>query len=356
MNRTVLKPYTTYVMSMICLLLFAIVQANTRILNAHESASWSFIVTNTTRYVQVVRNVSVSCGCLKLEGDTSTPFLPGEVRPLVVRLNPQGLEGRIEKSVRLVFEPKPFQTHVGNLKRHTDVLPNIDEIVPIRDGVAVLPIQAEIRTRLALKPREGAFGVVPMGEATTRNLQIALHGYGLTNAFIRDVVSPVGSVFDWIVAQDRKSLSLGPSPNRPLVPGILSEIWKIQTTDAEVPEIPLSVSIQIVDGLSVSPRVVEVSAGERVCSRQISIRKVLGRRQSESGENLRVLSAATGPRPWGNVRIEKRPLGGWRVLIDNIKPDEVRQFSKAPFVEIKTSLNEAPKLLVPLRIVGGVVP
>lgn len=325
-------------------------------LDSHAYHAVEFSIINVTRNVQEVKNVSVSCGCLKLEGDTSTPFFPGEVRPLVVRLNPQGLEGRIEKSVRLVFEPKPFQAHVGNLKRHTDVLLNPDEIVPIRDGVAVLPIQAEIRTRLALKPREGAFGVVPMGEAVTRNLQIALHGYGLTNAFIRDVVSPVGSVFDGIVAQDRKSLSLGPSPNRPLVPGIHSEIWKIQTTDAEVPEIPLSVSIQVVDGLSVSPRVVEVSTGERVCFRQISIRKALGCRQSESGENLRVLSAVTKPRPWGNVRIEKRPLGGWRISIDNIKPDEVRQFSKAPFVEIKTNLGEAPKLLVPLRIVGGIVP
>lgn len=356
MSPKILKMWIVFTMVIVNQQLFAMEESSIVTINAHESVSWSFIVTNTTRYIQEVKNVSVSCGCLKLEGDTSTPFLPGEIRPLVIRLNPQGLEGRIEKSVRLVFEPKPTQIHVGNLKRYTDILPNSDEIVPIRDGVAVLAIRAEIRTRLALKPREGAFGVVPMGEAATRNLQIALHGYGLTNAFIRDVVSPVGSVFDWIVAQDRKSLSLGPSPNRPLVPGIHSEIWKVQTTDVEVPEIPLSVSIQIVDGLSVSPRVVEVSTGERVCSRQISIRKALGCRQSESGENLRVLSAATKPRPWGNVRIEKRPLGGWRILIDNIKPDEVRQFSKAPFVEIKTSLSEAPKLLVPLRIVGGIVP
>lgn len=356
MSPKILKMWIVFTMVIVNQQLFAMEESSIVTINAHESVSWSFIVTNTTRYIQEVKNVSVSCGCLKLEGDTSTPFLPGEIRPLVIRLNPQGLEGRIEKSVRLVFEPKPTQIHVGNLKRYTDILPNSDEIVPIRDGIAVLAIRAEIRTRLALKPREGAFGVVPMGEAATRNLQIALHGYGLTNAFIRDVVSPVGSVFDWIVAQDRKSLSLGPSPNRPLVPGIHSEIWKVQTTDVEVPEIPMSVSIQIVDGLSVSPRVVEVSTGERVCSRQISIRKALGCRQSESGENLRVLSAATKPRPWGNVRIEKRPLGGWRILIDNIKPDEVRQFSKAPFVEIKTSLNEAPKLLVPLRIVGGIVP
>ncbi|MBQ7190019.1 MAG: hypothetical protein IJR99_11455 [Kiritimatiellae bacterium] len=60
----------------------------------------------------------------------------------------------------------------------------------------------------------------------------------------------------------------------------------------------------------------------------------------------------TKPRKWGDVTITPRPRNGWRIDIGNIDPREVRQFSKRPFLDVKTNLPGMESFEIPLRVVN----
>ena len=63
-----------------------------------------------------------------------------------------------------------------------------------------------------------------------------------------------------------------------------------------------------------------------------------------------MLSAETKPRKWGDVTILKRPLNGWMIRIANIDPVAVRQFSKKPYLEVKTDFPGMETFSVPLAV------
>ena len=67
------------------------------------------------------------------------------------------------------------------------------------------------------------------------------------------------------------------------------------------------------------------------------------------------ITAETKPRKWGDVKVTPRPLNGWRIDIENIDPREVRQFSKRPFLEVKTNLPGMESFEIPFRVMqtGG---
>ena len=142
------------------------------------------------------------------------------------------------------------------------------------------------------------------------------------------------------------------------MPGIYSETWTIPTSDAEIPEIKFAVSARVADAVSVTSQVITVGWDEPVCSRMVMVRGdgFSHKEHKEHKEGIKVFSAETKPRKWGDVKITQRPLNGWRIDIENIDPREVRQFSKRPFLEVKTNLSGMESFAIPLRVVneGGI--
>jgi hypothetical protein len=123
------------------------------------------------------------------------------------------------------------------------------------------------------------------------------------------------------------------------------------------------VSARVEDAVSVTPQVITVGWDEPVCSRMVMVRPTnpgnpgnpVGKTLRDSAsprEKFSLLSAETKPRKWGDVTVTPRPLNGWRIDIENIDPREVRQFSKRPFLEVKTNLPGMESMEIPLRVVN----
>jgi len=234
--------------------------------------------------------------------------------------------------------------------------------------IVTFDIAADVRLRLGFKPMDAAFGVIRRSD-TGREIVAKLNGYvaedvKLGTPYIgRTGVSPVQigdvngqdarcpSVFDVRLASDGKSI-IAKFRERNVLPGIYAETWTIPTSDAEIPEVTFAVSARVADAVSVTPQVITVGWDEPACSRMAMVRMEGG---SRSVATMRILSAETKPRKWGDVKITPRPVNGWRIDIENIDPREVRQFSKRPFLEVKTNLPGMESFEVPLRVVkdGG---
>jgi hypothetical protein len=125
-------------------------------------------------------------------------------------------------------------------------------------------------------------------------------------------------------------------------PGLYAEVWKVKTSDPEIPELRVAVSARVAGGLSVSPQTLELAPSDGVSRRQVLIRP------ENIKHPLKVLSAETKPRKWGDVTLTPRPLNGWQISIEGIDPDVVRQFSKRPFLEVVTDFPGMEKFAVPL--------
>ena len=329
--------------------------------DAHKPVTYHFAVTNTTDKPQTIESVRTSCACLKVnmggsqftatETDAINCVPPGGVLPFDVALNPVGMEGHVEKRVWVTLVP------IGGLPGTAR---------PTR--IVTFDIAADVRLRLGFKPMDAAFGVIRRSD-TGREIVAKLNGYvaedvKLGTPYIgRTGVSPVQigdvngqdarcpSVFDVRLASDGKSI-IAKFRERNVLPGIYAETWTIPTSDAEIPEVTFAVSARVADAVSVTPQVITVGWDEPACSRMAMVRMEGG---SRSVATMRILSAETKPRKWGDVKITPRPVNGWRIDIENIDPREVRQFSKRPFLEVKTNLPGMESFEVPLRVVkdGG---
>ena len=328
--------------------------------DAHKPVTYHFAVTNTTDKPQTIESVRTSCACLKVnmggsrsvatDGSVVRPLAaadatervpPGGILPLDVEFNPAGMEGHVEKRVWVTLAP---------LKK-----------------IVTFDIAADVRLRLGFKPMDAAFGVIRRSD-TGREIVAKLNGYvaedvKLGTPYIgRTGVSPVQigdvngqdarcpSVFDVRLASDGKSI-IAKFRERNVLPGIYAETWTIPTSDVEIPEISFPVSARVADAVSVTPQVITVGWDEPMCSRMVMVRRVNG----QDARCPSILSAETKPRKWGDVKITPRPVNGWRIDIENIDPREVRQFSKRPFLEVKTNLPGMETFEVPLRVVddGG---
>ena len=317
--------------------------------DAHKPVTYHFAVTNTTDKPQTVESVRTSCACLKVKAATSAALPPQGVLPLEVEFNPAGMEDHVEKRVWVTLAPSK--------------------------KIETFDIAADVRLRLGFKPMDAAFGVIRRSD-TGREIVAKLSGYvadgvKLGEPFLaaKDVKE---GVFAVRLAPDGKSIIVT-FRERNVLPGLYSETWTIPTSDKEIPEIAFAVSAHVADAVSVTPQVIAVGWDEPMCSRMVMVRNMVGSRvpRDRNGRAvrpltaadatgrvppMRILSAETKPRKWGDVKITPRPMDGWRIDIENIDPREVRQFSKRPFLEVKTNLPGMESFEIPFRVVtdGGV--
>ncbi len=213
---------------------------------------------------------------------------------------------------------------------------------------------------------DAAFGVIRRSD-TGREIVAKLSGYVADGVKLGAPLREKNdTMFDVRLAPDGKSI-IAKFRGRNVLPGIYSEIWTIPTSDKEIPEIKFPVSARVTDAVSVTPQMIAVGWSEPVCSRMVMVRPANSgnpvkpvngtlRLSASPRENFTILSAETKPRKWGDVKITPRPMNGLRIDIENIDPREVRQFSKRPFLEVKTNLPGMELFEIPLRIVtdGGV--
>jgi len=320
--------------------------------DAHRPVTYHFAVTNTTDKAQTVESVRSSCACLKVKADAQgiprpqavreadalagVRVPPGGVLPFDVVFDPAGMEGRVDKTVAVTLAPSG-KTHV-------------------------FKVSADVRLRLGFKPMDAAFGVIRRSEAG-REIVAKLSGYAAGDAKLGEPFlatkntenTKKASVFDARLSADGKSV-VAKFRDRNVSPGIYSETWTIPTSDKEIPEIKFVISARVADALSVTPQVITVGWDEPVCSRMVMVRNDVSHKEhKEHKGDFKILTAETKPRKWGDVKIMPRPLNGWRIDIANIDPREVRQFSKRPFLEVKTNLPEMESFEIPLRVVqnGG---
>ena len=284
------------------------------IVDSHRKVECGFAITNTSDKVWKVIGARSSCACMSVSVQQGE-MKPGEVRPVSVVFNPAGMEGTVEKAVQVDLKP----------------------------GKSVIrTYQAEVRLRLGFKPTDAAFGVVKRSE-TGQRLSAVLSGSVAKDVKIVSLKQPERPVFKVEMNKEGKGLDIGFADGS-IPSGAYAEIWTVQTSDAEIPEIKFPVSARVSDGFSVSPQVLTVEQADKPCSRMVLIRP-------ESGKpKFKVLSAETKPRKWGETKIIPRPLDGWQILIEAIDPTLVRQFSKKPYLEIHTDLPESGIVEIPLRV------
>ena len=349
--------------------------------DAHKPVTYHFAVTNTADKTQTVESVRTSCACLKVAVATSATLPPEGVVPFEVVFNPAGMEGPVQKRVWVTLAPSK--------------------------KIVTFDISENVRLRLGFKPMDAAFGVIRRSE-TGREIVAKLAGYAADAATLGEpflatkntentkgfdglcglcdlcgknhngtnslrlcasALKKQNAIFDVRLAHDGKAI-VAKFRDRNVLPGIYAETWTIPTSDSEIPEIKFAVSARVADAVSVTPQVITVGWDEPVCSRMVMVRAGGSRsRATANGRDarspsadarervppLRILSASTKLRKWGDVMISQRPLNGWRIDIENIDPREVRQFSKRPFLEVKTNLPGMESFEIPLRVVqnGG---
>lgn len=288
---------------------------------AHRPYVVQRAVTNRTAAARTVAKVTTSCACLTAKSVVrtgETPVPPGGTLPFELTLNPAGMEGPVVKAATVTFDDGSSET---------------------------MTVRANVRLRLGMKPQDAAFGAVKRQDAE-RTITTSLAGAALKDgARIVAVEPPPHAAFAVRRAEDGRSVTAAFAEGMPRS-GCFSEIWTLRTNDAEVPEIKFPVSAFVTDELAVSPQVITVGWNDPVCSRVVTVR---------GKKSFKVLSAETKPRKWGEVTVVQRPLNGWQLRIDGIDPIEVRQFSKKPFLEVKTDIPGMENFEIPFRVVenGG---
>ena len=297
------------------------------VIDQHRKVDCSFSITNNNWRERRVLGATGNCACLEVEAPTGV-LRRGEACRVKVVFNPAGMEGPVEKLVTVRMEGKTVE----------------------------YPVKADVRLRLGLCPADANFGVVEVGKDVASPIVCRLVGYAATTAKAT-LVAPDHPHFD--VCLDGGTVTAA-FREPPTVPGFYTEIWKLRTTDAEIPEIALPVSARVTGGLSVAPRRIDLPRTGDVCTRQVLIRaanslRPEGPRDRTAGARggtgcFRVLSAETKPRKWGDVTILPRPLSGWLIRIENIDPVAVRQFSKKPYLEVKTDFPGMETFSVPLAV------
>lgn len=280
---------------------------------------FDFAITNSTRETQTIKDVRLSCACLKIASDVSSKILPGEVFPLKVAFNPNGMEGKVSKTVEVVLSPS-------------------EESVTFEMSVLV-------KVRCGLYPRRVALGAVNQHQVSFISRHFELAGYSVGENSVRLVSAegPSNSVFS--VRLDDAGMGLNVGVAREFVPrvGRYAEIWKIVTSDSEVKTIMLPVSMDIVGEFEIIPSELKVRNRAGIQRLSVLLRPL-------DGSRTVVLEAKTIPRKWGEVKVFPRVKGGWKIEIEEVDSDKVRQFSKQAYLEIKTDSRQMPVVKLPLEV------
>ena len=275
-------------------------------------------VTNRTTEARTVAKVATSCACLKAESAArtgETPVPPGGALPFKLTLNPAGMEGSVVKTASVTFDDGTTET---------------------------MTVKVQVKTRLALMPLDAAFGVIGPKDMG-RTIRAKLKGEIAERSKIVGVKGPEDPFFDVVAAKDGKGVEVRFQGDgvATVLPGGHVETWVVRTDDDEIPEIAFPVSVTIAGDVAVSPQVLTVSANEGVCSRMVTLR---------GKKAFTVQGARTMPRKWGEVRVEERPLNGWMIRVSEIDPNELRQFSKRPYLEVRTDCPGMETFEIPMRV------
>ena len=119
--------------------------------------------------------------------------------------------------------------------------------------------------------------------------------------------------------------------------------WMAYTiTDEEVKTITHPIAMDVVGELEVIPSRLKLRSRPGTQSLSVLIRPC-------KGADIAIISAETKPRKWGDARLHLRGKTGWRIDIDGVEYDKVRQFSKQPFLEVSTDSHQMPTVKVPLE-------
>jgi len=280
--------------------------------DSHKPVSHTFVVRNEGEKPFAVVSAKASCACLTVEYATDV-IVSGEALSVILKMDMNGLEGKIEKTVTLTK----------------------DTGLPV-----ALTMKGVAKTRVGLKPRDVAFGVV---KENTRlePVTVKLHGYA-TDAVITEISGVDNPIIPVAIGKDKRSLVVTPPEKLPN--GMLSEVWTVKMTDPEVPELKLPISVTYSADVEVLPERITLNTNTAVASRSVLLRP------AQNKPPFKVLTAETAPRQWGDVEIRERPLGGWQVLVTNIDTDFVRQMSRQPFLKITTDCTGHELLEVPVRM------
>ncbi len=317
------------------------------IVDAHKPVKVSVVLSNATDCAMRLTDVKSSCGCLRV--DWKQQVLPkGGTLSVPAVMNLYGMEGAIAKDVTFRFAECEGRASGENTQKLRKANGGVSVVVPVTNTLAVVTIGGTSKLRLGLKPHNLAFGVVGQKQGG-QTVKVKLDGYASTNAVITRLSGVSNPVIPVAVSDDARALLvtlLGGLANR--VQGAVSEIWRVETSDPEVPAITFPVSARFSSGLSVLPQRLTVPANEELCSRTVLLRAEKGKKA------FQVLSAETKPRFWGRVEVKTRPLNGWQIVVKDIDPNEVRQFSKQPFLEVKTDFSGMESFQIPIQVEGGI--
>lgn len=286
---------------------------------AHRPYVVQMAVTNRTMAARTVTKMTTSCACLKAKvqgaADATERVPPGGVLPFVLTLNPAGMEGPVVKTASVMFDDGTTET---------------------------MTVKVQVKTRLALMPLDAAFGVIGPKDMG-RTIVTKLKGEIAERTKIVGVKGPEHPFFDVVVAEDVKGVvaKIREDGCVGARPSLHVETWIVRTDDDEIPEIAFSVSVTIAGEIAVSPQVLTVAWNDGACSRMVTLR---------GKKAFAVQGARTMPRSWGEVRVEKRPLNGWMIRISGIDPNELRQFSKRPYLEVRTDCPGMETFEIPMRV------
>jgi len=269
---------------------------------SHLPVTRALTVTNDFACLAQPLRVATSCACLAIETNDRTPGNIGLI------FTPAGFEGPVRKSAELWYG--------SNACLRLDVTANVVD-------------------RLALKPSRASFGVVDRTDAV-RRIRVRCRGYA--GASVTSVIPPENPTFDLAVGEDNRSLSVG-MKGKDRLPGSYSEVWRIGTSDPEVPFVNLPVSATVVDDIRIVPGLLSFDSGEGPCSRVVSV------------SGAKEVCAHTGPRVWGKVKaMAVNDSDCVRLVVTEIDPAELGQFSKEPYLQIDVLHPGRRSYRLPVRI------
>ncbi|MBQ3807267.1 MAG: DUF1573 domain-containing protein [Kiritimatiellae bacterium] len=280
-------------------------------IDQHRIVDCSFAITNNNWRERAVLSAYGNCACLSVDVERKV-LKRGEACPVKVLFNPAGFEGPVDKLVTVQLDGKKIE----------------------------YPIKANVRLRLGFRPLDANFGVVAAGQTPIAPIVCKIAGT-VAGETALELVPPEKPYFDVKLEKGAFSAAFREGMR---YPGLYAEVWRVKTSDLEIPELRVNVSARVSGGLSVSPQAIELRQEDGVSRRQVLIRP------EDVKHPLNVLSAETKPRKWGDVTLTQRPLNGWQISIQGIDPEVVRQFSKRPFLEITTDFPGMEKFAIPLLL------
>lgn len=292
--------------------------AGMAVTDARQPLVLEYSLANGMTEAQMVAKVSPSCRCLSVD------LQPGRV---------------LEAGEEIVFEVTYWAPWSGGGRVRECVA-----VTMVPSGQTIeFPVEVETHRRLGFDPTEVAFGTVRLGEMPPEHT-VVLAGT-MADSVMLGVPVPAdrSHVFGVQLGENRQSLHIR-FPEEPPVSGILSETWRIPTDDAELPELPLTVTATVEGALAAVPTSLVLSSEDRGGRREIRLR-----RWDDGG--FTVQSVTIRPAAHGATATAQRIAGGgWKVMLAGLDASALRQAETPVWIEIETDVPGCARLRVPVRV------